>query len=102
MENHYQRAERRAIVYGGGSLTWDDAANGSRTSSVIVRNLSGEGLQIVCHQAIRTGAVVFLTGETYECLGKVRYCVYGEDGYRIGIQFTREPYLRRTEAAAIV
>jgi hypothetical protein len=71
------------------------------TSSVIVRNLSGQGLQIVCHEAIRTGAVVFLTGETYECFGKVRYCVYGEDGYRIGIQFTREPYKRNTTASVV-
>jgi hypothetical protein len=56
---------------------------------------------VLCHRAIRTGAVVFLTGETYECLGKVRYCVYGEDGYRIGIQFTREPYPRNRSGKPI-
>jgi hypothetical protein len=101
MENRYQRSELRASVYGGGSLTWDDAGEGSRTSSVIVRNLSEQGIQVLCHRAIRTGAVVFLTGETYECLGKVRYCVYGEDGYRIGIQFTREPYPRNRSGKPI-
>ena len=92
MENQYQRAEIRAAVFGDGSLTWDDAAAGAQTSKVIVRNLSGNGIQVVCARAIRTGVAVFLTGDAYEYLGEVRYCVYGEDGYRIGIEFKREPY----------
>ena len=92
--NIYQRSELRAPVFGGGWLTWDDAREGARTSHVVVRNLSGQGLQVVSPRQVRTGAVVFLTGETYECLGKVKYCVHGDGGFRIGIQFMREPYPR--------
>ena len=92
MEQHYRRSEMRAAVYGGGVLAWNDAEKGPRTARVVVTNLSGQGLQIICSEAIRTGAVVFLTGDTYECLGEVRYCVYGDDGYRIGIELRRDPY----------
>lgn len=99
MEQQYQRAEIRAAVYGGGSLVWDDVELGAQTSPVVVRNLSSQGLQVLCSRAIRTGAVVFLTGDAYECLGEVRYCVYGEDGYRIGIALKREPYRRTSDPA---
>jgi hypothetical protein len=92
MEAAYQRSEMRASVYGGGSLTWEDADEGSRTSPVVVRNLSGHGLQVVCQRAVRAGAAVFLTGETYECLGEVKYCVHVDGGFRIGIQLSRPPY----------
>lgn len=102
MEQHYQRSQMRATVYGGGSLAWDDVEKGAQTSNVIVRNLSGLGLQVICGRPIRTGAVVFLTGDTFECLGEVRYCVYGEDGYRIGIEFKREPYRRPAARTAPV
>jgi hypothetical protein len=101
MEAAYQRSEMRASVYGGGSLTWEDADEGSRTSPVVVRNLSGHGLQVVCQRAVRAGAAVFLTGETYECLGEVKYCVHVDGGFRIGIELRREPYLRTSDAALV-
>ena len=57
---------------------------------------------MLCARAINTGAIVFLTGESYECLGEVKYCVYGQDGYRIGIEFKREPYHRIADQATPV
>ena len=92
MEQQYQRAERRASVYGAASLAWNDAELGGQTSPVIVRNMSGQGIQVICGRPISTGAVTFLTGDNYECLGEVRYCVFDDDGYLIGIRFKRAPY----------
>ncbi|MEZ5366767.1 MAG: hypothetical protein R2748_31610 [Bryobacterales bacterium] len=101
MFERYQRREMRAEVFGEGSLTWNDGLDGARTSSVTVRNLSSQGLQVVCRKAIRAGASVFLTGETYECLGTVKYCVYSDEGFRIGIELEREPYHRANDDTAI-
>ncbi len=94
MEQDYQRGDMRAPVYGVGSLSWDDAGAGAQTSPVVVRNLSERGIQVVCEQPVRTGAAVFLTGDAYECLGEVKYCVVGDGGFRIGIELVREPYRR--------
>jgi hypothetical protein len=69
---------------------------------VTVRNVSEQGMQLRCEQAIRPGTVVFLTGERYECLGTVRYCVHHDDGYRIGLEFVREPYLRNPAKGGVV
>ena len=49
----YQRREMRAQVFGEGSLTWNDGLDGAHTSPVRVRNVSSQGLQVVCRRAIR-------------------------------------------------
>lgn len=98
----YQRSETRAPVFGGGSLTWNDGLEGACTEPVTVRNLSGHGLQVLCRRPIRAGAPVFLTGETYECLGTVKYCVYSDEGFRIGIELERDPYPRSGSDTALI
>lgn len=87
-----RRRSERQIVLGGGEISWEDPAGGTRRCRAMVRNISDDGLQLGVSEPVQPGALVRLTGEEMECLAFARYCVADEHGYRIGLQFSRPPY----------
>lgn len=92
-ENAYVRAHQRIPVTGSGVLTWD-AGNGARRCPTQVRNLGDGGLQLFVTRAMVRGWTAYVTGETFECVGDVRYCVPSDGGFLVGLSFRHEPYLR--------
>ena len=91
----YARSEDRELVYGKGDLTWDHGAQ-AKQSTVEVRNISDNGVQLRVSEYVRTGAAAYLTGTEYQCVGTVRYCVPNGQGFLAGLEFSREPHFKNT------
>jgi len=96
----YSRSEPRLPAKGPATMTWD-AGNGSRESQVEVRNISSAGVQVVSKRPLQPGWTAYLTGEQFECLGEVEYCVSVDVGFYVGMSFRREPYFRNAVGGPI-
>ena len=62
------------------------------TLLVTVRNISDEGVKVAVPEGIEVLQVVRLSGQTWECLGRIVYCVREGESLVAGIQFMRPPY----------
>lgn len=89
------RREKRELVNGAGRLVWDTPA-GAREVQVVVRDLSPGGLQVVSRKRVDVGVVAFLTGSQFQCLGSIRYCRSTQQGYLVGLCFTRDPFYKNS------
>ena len=87
----YSRRHQREPVKGHGEVTWDPGGT-TRSCAVYVNNLSPGGVQIVSPLYIEPGSAACLSGQSFEALGCVRYCFLSDDGFRAGLEFTRQPY----------
>ncbi len=91
----YARSEKRERVSGAGNLTWDHGAE-AKQSTVEVRNISDNGVQMHVPEYVRKGVAAYLTGWEYQCVGSVRYCVPAGEGFLVGLEFSREPHFKNT------
>lgn len=90
---NYRRAYQRMGATGRGTLTWD-AGHGSRQCSVQVRNISDGGAQLLVSRPLAPGWTAYLTGEMFECIGAIQYCVEAAGGFLVGLSFERDPYAK--------
>jgi hypothetical protein len=68
-----RRREDRYPVVGQGTLKWNDGRL-HHTSAVQVCNVTPEGVRVRLDRELHSGQMVRLSGETWECIGAVRYC----------------------------
>ena len=94
-EKSYARSEKRERVCGKGDLTWDHGAQ-AKQSTVEVRNISDNGIQLRVSEYVRAGAAAYLTGTQYQCVGSVRYCVPNGQGFLVGLEFSQDPHFKNT------
>jgi len=95
VENERRRTERQP-VRGTGILDWYGPAGKTSSTPVLVRDASEFGLQLSAADPVPVGCVTRLTGEAIGCLGTVCYCTSADDGYLVGLHFTREPYYQQS------
>ena len=88
-----RRREVRQPVRGTGVLRWS-GPNGPRTVEVQVQDMSASGMQFELSEPIQVDETVRLAGQSFECIGLVRYCTPQGNRFVVGIQFTRPPYDR--------
>lgn len=86
-----RRREDRMPTAGQGTLHWKDRSGG-QVASVYVRNVAESGVQIEIHKRLEPHQTVWLSGEAWECEGRVRYCRREGSRFLIGIQLLRPPY----------
>ena len=91
----YVRSADRERVCGKGDLTWDHGAQ-AKQSTVEVRNISDNGVQLHVSEYVRPGAAAYLTGTEYQCVGSIRYCVPNGQGFLVGLELSREPHFKNT------
>ena len=60
----------------------------------VVTNISEGGLQLESSEAMHPDRMVWITGATFECVGWTRYCNRRANGFLIGVELTRQPYLK--------
>lgn len=89
---HNRRRQDRLAARGNGTLHWADGG-GQRMASVAIRNVTDSGVQIEIDKCLPLLQLVRLSGETWECQGRVLYCNRQEGtNYVAGIEWTRPPY----------
>lgn len=86
-----RRHEDRLPTAGQGTLHWKDRSGG-QVASVYVRNVAESGVQIEIHKRLDPHQTVWLSGQSWECEGRVRYCRREGSRYLVGIQLLRPPY----------
>lgn len=92
-----RRHEDRLPTAGQGTLHWKDRSGG-QIASVYVRNVAESGVQVELHKRLDRYQTVWLSGEAWECEGRVRYCRREGSKYLAGIQLIRPPYLKNYSA----
>jgi len=86
-----RRRQDRLPAVGSGALHWFAGSQG-RTATVEVEDVTESGVRVRAPEPIAPGEMVRLTGESWECLGRVRYCHVGDDGSILGIELTGPAY----------
>ncbi len=88
---HERRRQDRLPAVGLGTLHWFEGSRG-RTATVEVEDVTESGVRLRAPAWVAPGDMVRLTGETWECLGRVLYCHAGQGGIAVGIELIRPAY----------
>jgi hypothetical protein len=90
-----KRAEPRLLCADLVDLEWKDEAGRARKVRANLEDISASGACIQLELPIPPLTLVTIAYPTGEFIGKVRYCVYEEIGYFLGVEF--EPGYRWTQ-----
>lgn len=85
-----RRADRLSSA-GTGTLQWSMPGGARQAARVSVRNIGASGALIVSDQPLVVDQMVRLSGETWECIGRIRYCRRDGKKFLSGIQLTQPP-----------
>lgn len=88
-----RRREDRIPSAGNGSLEWFEMRE-KRAAPVVVEDVTEGGVRLRLEESLSQVDMVRLTGETWECLGKVRYCLARDGGTVLGIELAGPAYLK--------
>jgi len=86
-----RRREDRLPAVGSGTLHWFAGSQG-RTATVEVEDVTESGVRVRAPEPVAPGEMVRLTGENWECLGRVHHCNAVEGGNVLGIELTGSAY----------
>ena len=70
-------------------VDWTDAAGKSSRSTALLEDISASGACLQLETALPIAAEVHWQSPKQTFKGNVRYCVYREIGYFVGVQFDR-------------
>lgn len=85
------RREERVAACGPVRICWAHRSLGQRDMTVTATNISERGVQVEIPEAIEIGRIVRLVGESWECLGWVRYCKGLGRHFLAGIEWSTRP-----------
>ncbi len=90
-----RRADRNPVC-GGATLNWGATKGEKRSSPVLVRNVTEQGLQIESPQPVPVGIIALMQGELLEWVGSTCYCKSQGDRYLVGMHLVRQAYDKAT------
>ena len=82
-----RRSEARMLCADVVEACWTDEHGMAQRSTALLEDISASGACLQFECAIPLGAKLTWAGSTHEFVGDVRYCVYREIGYFVGVQF---------------
>ena len=82
-----RRGEVRMLCADMVELRWKDATGKLRHATGLLEDICASGACLQLEAAVPRGAEVFWESPRQEFRGRVRYCVYREIGYFIGVEF---------------
>ena len=91
-----RRREGRIPASGAGILCWYDS-KGRRESIVSVDDVTENGTRVTSPELLPETSMVRLCGETWEFLGRVRYCKPVEMGFAAGIEMASPAYRKDSQ-----
>ena len=90
-----RRSEQRLLCSDLISVTWIKHRGSRATITANLENVSASGACIQVDTPIRKGAILELVHGKHRLRGKVRYCLFQQIGYYVGVQF--EPGVKWSE-----
>lgn len=82
-----RRAEMRMLCADLVEVRWQDEQHRSRQSTALLEDISRAGACLQTEMPIPTGVSLRMLCGAEHLEGTVRYCVYREIGYLVGVQF---------------
>ena len=82
-----RRTENRMLCADVLEVHWRDHGVHSHCLTALLEDISPSGACLQLEKAIPLGASISWNSSGYEFTGKVRYCVYREIGYFVGVEF---------------
>ena len=82
-----QRRENRNLCAELLTIRWTDGAGDTRNEVGTLEDISETGACLHLENSIPLGSVVTLLYPEGEYLGKIKYCIYQEIGFVLGIEF---------------
>lgn len=92
-----RRREERVHTAGRAMLCCDGRA-APRAFSVRVTNISQGGLQVEMPEPVDVSQMVRISGENFECVGRICYCCREGERFLAGVRFSRRPSVKRLPA----
>jgi PilZ domain-containing protein len=86
-----RRREDRLPAVGSGTLHWSQRSQ-ARTATVEVEDVTESGVRVRAPEPVAPGEMIRLTGENWECLGRVHHCQTVEGASMLGIELTGPAY----------
>ena len=80
-----RRREDRVPAEGSALLRWTGAQGQTKTTEVLIRNVSTEGVQVESSETVLSNQIARLIGAAVECTGAVRYCVPRNQTFLVGL-----------------
>jgi len=81
------RAEARLLCADMLEMSWKTMAGQVRRTTALLEDISRSGACIQLEAAVPPGTEIRLSCRNQEFAGVVRYCVYREIGYFVGVEF---------------
>jgi hypothetical protein len=82
-----KRSEARMLCADVVEARWTDKDGQTRRANALLEDISPSGACLQFEMAVPTGVNLYWSGARQEFVGQVRYCVYREIGYFVGVQF---------------
>src|SRR6185312_1680960 len=82
-----RRVEPRMMCADMVEVSWRDNAGKRRTAMALLEDIATSGACLQLETPVPNGAVVEWSSPNQEFKGTVRYCVYREIGYFVGVAF---------------
>lgn len=82
-----RRSEVRMLCADMVELCWSDHAGKDRQTMALLEDISASGACLQLEAALPLGVKVHWRSPRQEFMGTVRYCVYREIGYFVGVEF---------------
>lgn len=71
-------------------IRWEDAGGRSRHATALLEDIATHGACLQLDQALPIDTLIMIEHAKGEMRATVRYCIYQEIGYFLGIQFTSD------------
>jgi PilZ domain len=92
-----ERAEARMLCADLINIRWKDKTGRGRKATALLEDISSSGACIQLEGPIPANTIVKLQHPKGSLEGEVRYCVYREIGYFVGLQFVEDSRWSRKE-----
>ena len=82
-----RRSEARMLCADMVEVTWTDTRGSNRNATALLEDISTSGACLQLEKPVPIGAEVRWQSPKRDFTGRVRYCVYREIGYFVGVEF---------------
>jgi len=82
-----RRNENRMLCADMVDVSWKDQAGRKTTATGLLEDISPSGACLQMESPIPLGTIIQWRTSDHEFTGSVRYCVYREIGYFVGVEF---------------
>jgi hypothetical protein len=87
-----RRSEVRMLCADMVKVSWKDALGKRRRTTGLLEDISTSGACLQLESSVPQGAEIRWASPKREFSGFVRYCVYREIGYFVGVEFTADSH----------